>query len=187
MGLDAMMSVAGVHPLMLDNREWLLTTSWNLVRSLGAEPFLLNADDGRCAIYKDEDDGRLRVRINGRYYGEGYERGDLIILCAIAEWLEQNIPNAVVWYGSDCDGESEFPAHVRESLKRHLYSEEGREYFSGMGTHIAHPPACAICPGGKYRGKNFGSGGDGKFANYRCAGCGIGKETHDGGKTWRKA
>lgn len=58
-----------------------------------------------------------------RYYGKGYERGRPYLLVAIAEWLEINIHDAVVYYGSDADAEQPpvFDAGARKALMAHFY------------------------------------------------------------------
>lgn len=134
----------------------------------------------------------LELSIWGRYYGEGYERGDLLTYCAMAEWLEINIPGCTVYYGGDSSGVLAEPFHAqrRMELRRHLYSEAGRAYFNHelplldrAGEVTERPAPCGMCPGGIYRGSRFGYGQD--YASYSCAGCGKSVETRDGGKTWQ--
>lgn len=131
----------------------------------------------------------LQVSLYGRYYGPGYERGDILTYCAIAEWLELNIPGCEVWYGGDSSGVcvERFDELKRRELRTHLFTPKGRDYFKGMWSMHSDegygtPAACSLCPGGKYCGSRFGVGKD--FASYHCAGCGISEETRDGGKTW---
>lgn len=137
----------------------------------------VNAEPGECL---------LELSLSGRYYGEGYERGDILAYCAIAEWLEINIPGCSVWYGGDSSGVCAQPFHAerRLALRRHLYSERGRDYFNygGWGGYAKAPPACGLCPGGKYRGQQYGSGGN--FSAFSCGGCGKNVCSRDGGKTW---
>ena len=40
------------------------------------------------------------------YYGEGYERGDVLWFTTLAEWLESHIDGCEVWYGHDADSEA---------------------------------------------------------------------------------
>jgi hypothetical protein len=63
------------------------------------------------------------VHLGGRYYGVGYEHGDIWGTIGIAEWLEFRIPGVEVWYGSDTHEFLEpFPGGVREELARHFFA-----------------------------------------------------------------
>lgn len=149
-------------------------------------------EDSDKPIKAQGDECLLELSLWGRYYGEGYERGNILIYCAIAEWLEQNIRGCEVWYGGDSSGvcAKPFTDAMRRKLRRHLYSQHGRDYFNheGMsGGFPALPPACSMCPGGIYRGSQCMWGGglnNVTTAGFYCRGCGKGKETHDGGQTW---
>lgn len=146
-------------------------------------------EDSDKPIIAEGDECLLHLNLWGRYYGPGYERGDILTYCAIAEWLEVNVPGCEVWYGGDSSGVCAEPFHdlKRRELRNHLYSKEGRDYFR-YDNHfmrddgIPRPAACSLCPGGKYCGSRFGYGRD--YAAYSCAGCGDSVETRDGGKTW---
>jgi hypothetical protein len=139
----------------------------------------IKAEGGECL---------LQLALWGRYYGPGYERGDILSYCAIAEWLEINIPGCEVWYGGDSSGVCAEPFHdlKRRELRKHLFSDHGRDYFnrSWMETTGVRPPSCSLCPGGKYCGSAFGSGMAGKYSAFHCGGCGKSVETRDGGDTW---
>lgn len=143
------------------------------------------SDDGPRELRAAPDEVLLQLNLWGRYYGPGYERGDILTYCAIAEWLEQNIHGCEVWYGGDSGGVElkRFDAEYREELRKHLYSEEGRDYFNyGFGAANCRPKACGLCPGGKYLGSQYGSGCN--YAAFNCAGCGKSVESRDNGKTW---
>lgn len=211
MGIDAAILLR-VHSPVTD--ALLLDWSWHLGRSVGARHFFTNRETGQTAIervesrYRDADspppgtrytqDGPdvlalpdetlLQVNLWTRYYGVGYERGDLLTIIATAEWCEQNIPECEVWYGGDSSGVvvEPFPAEARAKLKHHLFSNEGRAYFNytGMASRpedIGPPPRCALCIPQESPTRN-GWGKD--FATYSCGGCGISLTTRDGGKTW---
>lgn len=147
---------------------------------------------GRCSledgdnIYAEPGEWLLRVALWTRYYGIGYERGDLLTICAVAEWCELTIPNCVVWYGGDSSGmvAQPFPEEERRKLKRHLYSLQGRDYFAydkRMGKKAKHPAPCGLCiPGGDFH--EFGVGSN--YSAVHCAGCGKSFESRDGGVTW---
>ena len=142
-------------------------------------------------ILADEGECLLKANIWTRYYGEGYERGDLLFLCSLAEWIELNIDGAEVWYGGDSSGvlATPFPHDRRCELRRHLFSDSGRAYFglfqnlAGGRGEFGTPPACGLCPGGLYRGNRHGFGST--FASFSCAGCGKTARTDDSGATWK--
>jgi len=147
------------------------------------------SDDGPVEIVAEPDECLLQLSIWGRYYGPGYERGDILKYCAMAEWLEQNIQGCEVWYGGDSSDVEikRFDSAYREELRKHLYTQEGRDYFkhdSWVGEKKCIPAPCGLCPGGKYRGSQFGSGSNGMYAAFGCAGCGKNVKTNDGGVSW---
>jgi hypothetical protein len=135
-------------------------------------------------IVADQGECLLVVHVLSRYYGVGYTRGDIIIICAIAEWLEANISGCEVWYGGD-DWTEPFPDAKRRELRNHLYSANGRDYYNRWKNETrCKPAACSLCPGGKYRGSQYGSGHRGLYAAFHCPGCGKSVKTSDGGCTW---
>lgn len=143
----------------------------------------IDAEPGECM---------LELGLLGRYYGIGYERGDILAYCAIAEWLEYNIPGCTVYYGGDSSGvcAEQFDEKARIRLRQHLLGTDGRAYFNYSrmprmpGEAKVQPPACSACPGGKYAGSQFGWGGP--YAAFSCPGCGDKTCTRDNGKTWEK-
>lgn len=131
----------------------------------------------------------LQVSLRTRYYDVGYERGDLLTICAVAEWIEANMQPCDVWYGGDSSGVciEPFGEPKRRELRRHLFSQQGRDYFNYSGWGGATPPMpkpCGLCVPGEERRQQYGSGMNGKYAAVSCAGCGKNFETHDGGTTW---
>ena len=129
----------------------------------------------------------LEVSLWTRYYGIGYERGDLLTICAVAEWCEANLQPCEVWYGGDSSGVAlkPFGDAERAKLRRHLYSQQGRDYYSSWGTPPGQmPPTCGLCVPGEERRQQYGSGMNGQYAAVSCAGCGKNFETRDGGQTW---
>lgn len=140
-------------------------------------------------VHAEKDECLLEVSLWGRYYGVGYERGDIRFYVGVAEWLEQNISGCTVWYGGDSSGcEAElFDRAARDRLIRHKNSSKGSDYFRrpwfGAGDGTSTPPPCGMCPGGVYSGDRYGAGAN--YAAYSCPGCGKTAETHDGGVTWK--
>ena len=124
----------------------------------------------------------IEVHLKGRFYGKGYERGDLPTICAIAEWLEANIPESEIWYGGDSSGVTAMPFGPRErkALKAHFHKHGHLPYTSGFDMHgDVEAPKCDFCHEPMLR---FGFGGS--YAGFTCVGCGKKMETRDGGKTW---
>ena len=63
------------------------------------------------------------VHLFGRYYGKGYENGDVWGYVGIAEWLEFRLPGVEVWYGSDADEYLKaFSKACREELVKHFFT-----------------------------------------------------------------
>lgn len=213
MGIDAkiLLRISGPAPSEDQIKLW----SWDLCNVIGADKFFINREEGQTAIqlseqrYRDANspapgtimyqdgpdiiakDGEvfLEVFLWTRYYGIGYERGDLNTICNVAEWCERNIPNCEVWYGGDSSGvELEpFPKDARDALRAHLLSPQGRDYFnySLNRTEPAHlipdRSTCKLCvPDRAPRKYGYGQ----EYAAYFCPGCSYRFITKDGGKTW---
>jgi hypothetical protein len=217
MGIDARMLVRNVRSDVVSD-EWLKELSWRLCESIGAEHFFISADPTEprlaldradadwCAdddasatgaeyyqdgatVYAGPGECLLRVSLWSRYYGKGYERGDILVLSATAEWLEANIPGCEVWYGGDSSGVclELFDDYARRAFRSHLYSASGRDYYKSFGLgakDLGHPEPCVLCPGGTYRGIRNGYGPT--YAAFSCHGCGRQAETQDSGLTWQE-
>ena len=212
MGIDARILLRLPYEPTEDQlRRW----SWYVCETFGADKFMVanrlkqtdsdwNYQDDqpgvfeRLTVYQQDgpdvvapSDGALvLVRVYTRYYGVGYERGDLLFLCALAEWVEQNIQGCEVLYGGDSSGVcvAPWPAEERERLRCHLYSpDSGRAYFSGWESEIVRDDPrpdvseCKLCIPGK-RPARYGSGAS--YAAYHCHGCGLYFKTQDGGASW---
>lgn len=127
----------------------------------------------------------LNVNVRTQYYGENYERGDILTICAIAEWAEVNMAPCEVWYGGDSSGVLAEPFHNerRAELRRHLYGDHGRDYFHySRGKPNPAPKPCGLCIPGDARFNQFGSGQN--YCAVSCDGCGKSFETRDHGATW---
>lgn len=115
-----------------------------------------------------------------RYYGEGYERGNLPLLIMIAEWLEENIKDGEVWYGGDSSGveAKKFDKKAREKLFK-FFAKEGHRGYTTFFDKDKGGPLCNMC---LVRMDQYGFGPN--YASYYCPGCGENTVTHDGGKTF---
>lgn len=157
-----------------------------------APPGTHYSDDGPTELTMGPENCILQLNLWGRYYGPGYERGDILTYCAMAEWCEAHIPGAIVYYGGDSSGTNLrlFTEDYRLALRQHLYSPAGRDYFKErhgglFGARDAawpKPKACSLCPGGEYQGSRHGFGAT--YASYHCSGCGKSVETRNSGKTY---
>lgn len=211
MGIDAKILLRGVAPV---SDKQLKSWSWDICASIGAEHFFTDAQKGYTAIsrtlsrYREDGNPKpgavytqdgddivalpgeclLQVHVWSRFYGIGYERGDLLTLCAIAEWCEANIPGVEVWYGGDSSGVcvKPWPRGEREKLRHHLYSQEGRNYaYAACGPelrpHGLEP--CVLCvPDRGMTQCGFGP----SYQSWHCKGCGKTFETRDDCVTWKE-
>ena len=152
----------------------------DLVRSEEGEPGKVFEQDP--PIIASENEWLLEVNLMTRYYGEGYERGDLLMICATAEWCEANLPGAEVWYGGDSRAIEPFPTSRQVALRQHLYSRKGRDYFD-YGLRVEAPKPCGLCrtKNGEFSQYSWGPGNGGRVI---CRGCGKHFQTEDGGVSW---
>lgn len=187
--------------------------NWDLCRAVGADNFFIDAKekkprfalrlsqsynaegddhpskDGReyhqdgDTIIAAEGEWFIEVSLWTRYYGPEYERGNWQVICATAEWLEQNI-GGEVWYGGDSSGvcATLFDEKARAEMRKHALSIHGRDYYNGFERGPFKTPApCSLCV--KERGMTrHGWGKD--YIAVSCGGCGKSFETRDDGKTW---
>jgi hypothetical protein len=128
----------------------------------------------------------LEAHVYTRYYGPGYERGDLPFLLALAEWLERKIPGGSVLYGGDSSGvcAEPFGAAERKAMLDHLASPEGRAYFTNDNpfmTDTPRRPTCDLCD---VPMSQFSYGPGKKAGTFACHGCGKKLRTEDGGETF---
>ena len=154
----------------------------------GSKPGKYRTQDGDTFYVDKADEWLLDVSLWTRFYGVGYERGDLLTICAIAEWAELTLPSCTVYYGGDSSGVclGEFGHDQRWALKQHYYSKQGRDYFNHRmfgGNTLITPKPCNLCLGaGKF--SQYGSGMGGNYIAVACTSCDKNFESRDGGKTW---
>lgn len=113
----------------------------------------------------------LTVNLWGRYYGDGYERGDLPFLYCLGRWLEIRFPGSVLLYGGDCDGDyQDFSAGSRDALFAHFARVGHKPYNGGFSSMVkGERQTCEFCAGIPMN--NYGGGQGQEF--YRCDGCGF--------------
>ena len=199
MGVDARMIVKTTRPL---TAEQVLSLAADCVEAFGTDGLWVNRDgrifaarhaltivDGDYSqdgepIQQRPGEQIIEAHLWGRYYGVGYERGDLPFYISLAGWLERRIPEGVVYYGGDSSGicAEPFGADARERLFAHFCAVGHVPYDSAFDRGVAKPKEawCDFCK--RWMGQ-YGFGAT--YAAYSCHGCDWRAETHDGGKTWR--
>jgi hypothetical protein len=192
MGIDARIVVrTRVTPTEKQVKRW----AYELCAAFGYKEFFVDRKRGQHALEivseLDQDGPTLRpaddetlIECNyfGRYWGPGYERGDLAEIIGIVDWLERRIPGAEVWYGGDSSGVCaiRFDKLAREQYLEHFASDKGSAYHEKSWLGDGKPAHCDFCDVEMfaYRGGPSGTG-------YVCLGCGLhtlrasnGSETH---------
>ena len=182
MGIDARMCVLCTEKF---SEEEVRTLSWEIGAAFGTEAFYYTypqAEPPRPALslidrYEEFDSDQemvpprggslIRVELTERFWGIGYERGNLLQLLAIAKWLEVKT-GGQVWYGGDSSGARGvlFDATEREKNWKH-FLEKGNPYFERESFLKTSPPEC---PRFAPRASSAGGGGDRDF--WICSGCG---------------
>lgn len=96
------------------------------------EPGRAYLQDGPT-LFAEPDEWFLDVSVDTRYYGIHYERGDLLTICRVAAWAEENIMPCKVWYGGDSSEvkAEPFGAIERAALLAHMNGINGRAYYNG--------------------------------------------------------
>ena len=141
-------------------------------------------------LFLDDDDipveperTYLEVGLGTRYYGEGYERGDLPFLLLLGAYLERRLPGCELWYGGDSGGVlfHRFDAARRGELFDHFVHRDDNNYAKTFSTAVGEGLSrhCDFCDEPMIQ-----SGAGPEFAAFYCPGCGFSEETRDGGRTW---
>jgi hypothetical protein len=115
----------------------------------------------------------VECHLSGRFYGKGYERGDLVSIAAVAHWLHRVWPKSTVFYGGDSSDElDEWTPEFEADLWNHMASPQGRDYFASWNSTFAggagggKPVQCDFC---KIDAITNGGGGDKTF--WYCPSC----------------
>lgn len=196
MGVDAQMLVRVPRPITdAELREWSyrLGSMANHWLFLGSGEKVYHKPLERVSEYMQDGDTLyprdgetfLTVPLGGRYYGEGYERGDLLAYVGIAEFIEALIPSCTIWYGGDSSGVQAEPFNKarRAELLYHA-ATVGHDPYNAGWDNLSRgdgfkTPTCPVCD---FPIPRHGWGGNGTFASYYCSGCGWQVE-HKNGKT----
>ena len=127
------------------------------------------------------------AHLSGRFYGPGYERGDLPTYIMVADWLERRIEGAEVWYGGDSSGVCafKFDSHKREQFFAH-FARQGNEPYESrrdvLAAGMKEQPVCGFCKIGMHAcGFNCGPKHD--LLTVYCPGCEEEWYAADGGRT----
>lgn len=95
-------------------------------------------------IFPEEDETFIRVSLKGAFYSIGYERGNFPLYKNVAEWLEVNIPDAVIHYGGDSVYPTLFDKETREFFWNH-YCKVGNAPYYRMFQNRDELPMCDFC------------------------------------------
>ncbi len=201
MGVDAQLLVRTKSKKV--DSKFVKNAAYELASSFGPEKFFIYKEgegSHHCLSLVDRytqdgpdivpEDGEklIEVHLWTRYYGEGYERGDLPLIIMISKWLEYKIPDSEVWYGGDSSGicAEKFDEDARERLFRHFVDVNHRPYIAGwdaLGSGLSR--YCDFCEEHMSR-YGWGGAGEKENAAFGCSGCGLKEKTRDGGKTWEE-
>ena len=169
----------------LTHRRYPLDDDSNDVPPEYRAPGLAWTQDGD-PIFAEPGETFLGVSLWTRYYGPGYERGDILTICAVAEWSETNMQPCEVWYGGDSSGvcAAPFGPTEREAMRKHLYGTQGRAYFAEFDERATSPTPepCGLCVPGENRFNRCGWGDS--YIKVHCAGCGKSFVSNDNGASW---
>jgi hypothetical protein len=131
------------------------------------------------SIFPEPDEQLIEVNLLTRYYGIGYERGPIQDHIAIANFIEEIMPDAEVWYGGDSSGVCvrQFDKTERDRVWKHFCAVGHAPYHNffaeNMGTGAS--PICTLCHK-PYVQYGFGQ----NYKAYSCSGCGHHLEYRDG-------
>lgn len=151
MGRDACLYCLVDKPL---TSEEIVRWTYEAREALGPDEFM------RIVPVADED--RMYELVNGwRWYGEGYHRGDMLLIYGAFRWLEARSQS--VWYAQDGEGyygqEPTRRAHMDDLLA--IWAEVGRRPWREEIREDS--PVCSEC---KYPMTSF-------YQGWTCFGCGA--------------
>lgn len=121
------------------------------------------------------------VSLWGRFYCEGYERGDILTYINIAEAIEyyflrnyskEKIKVDIYYYGDNSDERVKFSYHERDRLKTYYFNNRGHHnYYAGFSSRTYKNCICEWC-GGTFMARGGGtSTTHGSYSFVECSGC----------------
>jgi hypothetical protein len=184
MGVDARMFVRTPTKGLPD----LQRVAWEMCASFGAGHFWIARESGRRALAvleRYEQDGPdifpapeetfVNVSLRSRYWGPGYERGDLPLILTLAEWLERKFQKGAVWYGGDSSGVCAAPLDsvARAALLDHAASGS-HGFLYRLGFSLQRGPgakgqSCEFCGNVPMAEMRWGQG----LVGFICIGCDL--------------
>ncbi len=161
MGINARMEFVTVERI---SDHALREADYNLAAVVGSHNFI--GEFGKYICLTREEGKRVQVHLMGRYYGEDYARGDLLVYLAVADWIERAFPAALVYYGGDSQETLGLFGAARRAQLYEFWIKSGRELYS---RHFCDGGVrgCACCTRSLV---NCGGGGGKEFL--RCLACG---------------
>lgn len=98
------------------------------------------------SIFPEKDETLIKVHLYDRYYGPGYERGDIGFYISLAAYLESLIPRCEIYYGGDSSGvlAVKFDSVARDEMFRHFVKNAGSPY-SDSWKDSNQTPICFMC------------------------------------------
>ena len=131
----------------------------SLAKCFGAGSFWIERDKDQHALTAvdsaDEwyelptrrpDTRLVKLHTLARYYGRGYERGDILSIIGWAELIESKWPEARIFYGGDSGGYlGEFAPEQRAELKRYFFDVGHEPYCGHTMPGKPQPPVCEFC------------------------------------------
>ncbi len=190
MGIDAQMFIR-LQREVSDREVKLL--AYELSASFGHDKFMIDRerkwDGDHCIkkieaytqdgpiIYPEEGETFLQVRLQSRYYGVDYERGDLPLLIMIAEYLKIKLPDCEIWYGGDSSGvlAELFNKKARWDLFKHFAEVNHSPYKEAFNVVGSGYQMCDFCN----QPMNQSGWGE-NYEGFNCPGCGYRLEIRDG-------
>lgn len=203
MGVDAELYIRVPGKL---SHQALRKISVDLVIAFGAHPFFLSRPEDNWLGAKDYPNGRhalsiankkdhylaieegstlVECHLSGRYYGPGYERGDIVSILGIAKWLRARFDKdlrerdertaagfaqCTLYYGGDSSSSLDvLDDKLEAELWDHFCSKDSRNYFTkGWNPSGTTMPPCNFC-----KIDMVSSGGGGACVYVHCNGCGA--------------
>lgn len=152
MGVDAVVRFTPTDQRELSPKD-LRQLSWSLGRAFGADRFWFSSGDQASLAVSAVDEpptrtypGKYKVSLWGRYYGPGYERGNLPFLLALFRFLRHR--RFTVYYGGD-NGYAldKVTPKFMQALERHWFTTNDTwlAKFSSLDGSTPVCPRCGYC------------------------------------------